>query len=144
MKGNFYKNLVKEAQKYDISRYVVAAVILKDSNVLLLERPKDDFMGGIYELPGGVVENEETLDTALYREVEEETGLKIKEVKKYLGHFDYKSKSRKNTRQFNFIVTIEEFLKITLREHDNYVWADKSQLKKYHVTDSVKKILSLC
>ena len=98
MEKSFYENLIKEAQKFKINRYVVGAVIQKNSSILLLKRPKDDFMGGIYELPSGKVEENEPLDEALYREVEEETGLKVKEIKKYLGHFDYESKSEEKNK----------------------------------------------
>ena len=132
---------MKGAQEDGINRYVVGAVIQRDSSVLLLKRPKDDFMGGIYELPSGRVEDGESLDIALYREVEEETGLKIREIKRYLGHFDYESKSGEKTRQFNFAVTVGESLEIKLQEHDNYAWANKDQLQQYPITDSVKQIL---
>src|SRR3990167_738872 len=135
----FYKNLMKGVQEDGINRYVVGAVIQRDSSVLLLKRPKDDFMGGIYELPSGRVEDGESLDIALYREVEEETGLKIREIKRYLGHFDYESKSGGKTRQFNFAVTVGESLEIKLQEHDNYAWANKDQLQQYPITDSVKQ-----
>ncbi len=141
MDKSFYENLMREAQDNGINRYVVGAVIQRDSSVLLLERPKDDFMGGIYELPSGRVEDGESLDIALHREVEEETGLKIREIKRYLGHFDYESKSGRKTRQFNFAVTIGEPLEIKLQEHDNYTWANKDQLQQYPVTDSVRQVL---
>ena len=141
MDDNFYNKLIKKAQIDKINRYVVGAVILDDSRVLLLQRPKDDFMGGIYELPSGKVENRESLDIALHREVTEETGLNISKIIQYLGFFDYESKSGKKTRQFNFVVSIDEFLEINLTEHDNYAWLRNEELSKYKVTDSVKEIL---
>ena len=63
---DFYENIIKEAQQLGINRYVVGAVIVRNNNVLLLERPKDDFMGGIYEFPSGKVEDGETLDEAYF------------------------------------------------------------------------------
>jgi len=137
----FYENLKKVAQEDGINRYVVGAVIQRDLFILLLKRPKEDFMGGIYELPSGKVEDDEALDMALYREVEEETSLRIREIKRYLGHFDYESKSGKKTRQFNFAVTVGEPLEVKLQEHDDFAWVNKYQFHQYPVTDSVKQIL---
>ena len=137
------ENLTEEAKKQGVNRFVVGAVITRGSAVLLLKRPKGDFMGGIYELPSGEVKEEEALESALRREVREETGLKIKEVRGYLGHFDYKSKSGEKTRQFNFVVIVREPLEIRLQEHDSYAWLSKSQLSQYLVTEGVKCILNL-
>jgi 8-oxo-dGTP diphosphatase len=142
MDKTFYDNLTKKSDEEGINRYVVGAVIVNDSKVLLLQRPKDDFMGGIYELPSGKVEAGEALDTALLREVEEETGLNISRIVRYIGHFDYESKSGKKTRQFNFAVSVNSPLEIKLTEHDNYAWSRKEELDKYQVTDSVKEVLS--
>jgi 8-oxo-dGTP diphosphatase len=136
-------NLIKEAQKQGINRYVVGAIIFKNSKILLLQRSKNDFMGGIYELPSGKVEKGETLEEALKREVKEETGLKVKEIKKHLGYFDYISKDGKKTRQFNFVVTVYEPIEIKLTEHENYVWIDKNEVDKYPITENVKQILNM-
>lgn len=140
-KLNFH--LVEEAKKQGVHRYVVGAVVAKKSRVLLLQRPQDDFMGGIYELPSGKVEPGETLSAALQREIEEETRLKIEKIDQYLGHFDYQSKSGKATRQFNYVVTVQEPAEIRLQEHDNFIWVDRNQLEQFPVTESVKSVLGL-
>jgi 8-oxo-dGTP diphosphatase len=75
--------------------------------VLLLKRPANDFMGGIFELPSGKVEPGEDLKPALAREVEEETGLTVAVAMAYLGRFDYTSGSGKKSRQFDFVVTVD-------------------------------------
>ena len=54
----------------------VSAVIFRDDKVLVLRRAKSPG-NGFYSLPGGRVEFGESLLTALHREVEEETGLRI-------------------------------------------------------------------
>lgn len=138
----FMNKLISQALKDGISRYVVAAIIANEQlEVLLLERPVDEFFGGIYELPSGKVEKGESLKGALYREVKEETGLSVIAIKKYLGYFDYLSKSKKLTRQFNFHVDVNNISQIVLREHSNYTWVSYKNLNKYNVTDDVKKVL---
>lgn len=54
----------------------VSAVIFRDGKVLLVRRARSPGQG-FYSLPGGRVEFGESLHTALTREVDEETGLKI-------------------------------------------------------------------
>ena len=88
MDENFLKELLRRAKEDGIERWVVAGIILRDSKILLLKRKPDDFLGNIFELPSGKVEDKETLLDALHREVEEETGLKIKKILGYVTHFD--------------------------------------------------------
>ena len=54
----------------------VSAVIFRDGKVLLVRRSRSPGKG-FYSLPGGRVEYGESLHTALKREVDEETGLRI-------------------------------------------------------------------
>ena len=54
----------------------VSAAIFRDGKILLVRRARSPG-NGLYSLPGGRVEFGESLHTALHREVDEETGLKI-------------------------------------------------------------------
>ena len=54
----------------------VSAAIFRDGKILLVRRARSPAKG-FYSLPGGRVEFGETLHTALHREVDEETALKI-------------------------------------------------------------------
>lgn len=54
----------------------VSAAIFRDDKVLLVRRARSPAKG-VYSLPGGKVEFGESLHTAVHREVDEETGLKI-------------------------------------------------------------------
>ena len=54
----------------------VSAAIFRDGKVLLTRRARSPAKG-FYSLPGGRVEFGETLHTALHREIDEETGLKV-------------------------------------------------------------------
>ena len=57
----------------------VSAAIFRDSKILLVRRARSPG-NGFYSLPGGRVEFGESLHTALHREVDEETALKIEIV----------------------------------------------------------------
>ena len=60
---------------------LVSAVALLDADgrVLLAQRPKGKAMAGLWEFPGGKVEDGETPETALVRELAEELGIDITE-----------------------------------------------------------------
>ena len=57
----------------------VSAAIFRDGKVLLVRRTRSPGKG-FYSFPGGRVEFGETLQTALHREVDEETALRIEIV----------------------------------------------------------------
>jgi 8-oxo-dGTP pyrophosphatase MutT (NUDIX family) len=67
--------------KQDISNnwhFASRAIVLREGKILLLHAKKYD----LYMLPGGRIENNETPEVACIRELEEETGLLGKIVKK--------------------------------------------------------------
>ncbi|KZM68504.1 NUDIX hydrolase [Nocardia terpenica] len=132
--------LVSQAARDEVQQLVVGAIIQFDGKVLLLQRPTDDFMGGIWELPSGKVEPGEALDQALIREVKEETGLDVTRITHYLGDFDYESGSGKQSRQFNFTVEVASAEPVVLQEHDAYTWTNLTE--EPPVTDAVKQILA--
>lgn len=55
---------------------VVAVVLIdRDGHVLLSQRPSGKSMAGLWEFPGGKVENGEVPEEALIRELKEELGI---------------------------------------------------------------------
>jgi 8-oxo-dGTP diphosphatase len=132
--------LTDEAQRDGVQQLVVGAVVRRDAEVLLLRRPMDDFMGGIFELPSGKVEPGESLDGALAREVKEETGLDLSSIVEYIGSFDYASGSGKKSRQFNFAIDVAATGPVTLSEHDTFQWTPLAE--EPPVTDAVKDVLA--
>ncbi len=58
--------------------HVAIAVLLKDNHVLISKRADHASQGGLWEFPGGKVEENETIEQALVREIKEELGIDIK------------------------------------------------------------------
>ncbi len=61
---------------------VVVAVIEKDGRVLIQERPAGGLLAGLWEFPGGKVEAGEALTEALRREIREELGAEIEDIRR--------------------------------------------------------------
>ncbi|MEV6138168.1 NUDIX domain-containing protein [Nocardia sp. NPDC051990] len=134
------EKLTREADQDEVQQLVVGAIVQHGGKILLLQRPADDFMGGIWELPSGKVDPGESIDQALIREVKEETGLDVTAVRNYLGEFDYQSGSGRKSRQFNFTVEVANTDTVQLTEHDAFTWT--SLAEEPPVTDAVKQVLA--
>ncbi|MDE0019108.1 MAG: NUDIX hydrolase [Candidatus Poribacteria bacterium] len=138
------QQLLTDAEKDDVQKLVVGAVIYKNNKFLLLERVPSDSMGGFVGIPSGTVEAGEDLLTALAREVQEETGLIVTSVFKYLGSFDWTSSSGKKTRHFNFLVEVEDGeIKLSPTEHQAYYFVEFSgeNFTMLNISDETKEVL---
>jgi len=139
--GTLLENLLLQAKIDNITRIAISAVIARGSRVLLVKRKGDDFLGGIYEFPGGEVEKKESIHDALRREVKEETGLRVSAVKNYLGSFDYESEKGR-TRVFNYLVEVTGPIELKLSEHDAYALATKKNEANISLTKPILDILN--
>ncbi len=134
-------SIFEEARRVGVRSYGVSGIIMWDERVLLVRRREDDFLAGIYEFPGGKVEEGEGLADALVREVREETGLRVSGIGRYVGFFDYDSEDGQRRRVFNFLVDVREPLEIQLKEHDRFVWADQKKLGEFELSEDILRIL---
>lgn len=75
--------------------HVAVGVILDARNrVLITRRAADSHQGGLWEFPGGKVEESESLQSALARELREELGIEILSTAPLLEvHHDYPDKA---------------------------------------------------
>lgn len=71
-------------------------VLVNDEGNILLGKRKNAYKAGLYGLPGGRIELNETISDAVHRECLEETGLD-------LGHVDYVGVVRENQGEYDFI-----------------------------------------
>jgi|BioPla2DNA2_1021312.scaffolds.fasta_scaffold15613_9 8-oxo-dGTP pyrophosphatase MutT (NUDIX family) len=71
-----------EARNFNKKNSVKALVVCPNGGILIMRRQNDQGGGGNWDLPGGAIEEGESQIDALKREVFEETGLKIDNVRK--------------------------------------------------------------
>lgn len=110
---------------------VVAAIIYNSKNkVLITKRPEHIHLGGLWEFPGGKVENGESYKSALIREIKEETNLDIS-----VGDLFWRESADFTKKQVHIFFykceLVNENQKIICNEIDDYRWLYKEDLKDY-------------
>ncbi len=114
---------------------VAAGVILSKDKVLITSRPQGDSYAGLWEFPGGKLEDGETLEECLIREIKEELGIKIA-LQRYLFCVDYTYPE--------FRIRLHIFLckylggKISPLPGVNYKWVSLQELANFHFLEADK------
>jgi 8-oxo-dGTP diphosphatase len=136
--------LLRRACADGIDQYRVGALIARTGRVLLVRRAPHDSLPGLFELPSGGVEDGEGILAALFREVAEETGLRVVSVVAFAGSFDYLARrSGRIARQFNFAVGVGSG-EVRLRpdEHDQLLWATPDVAMNLNLSEDVRSVLA--
>ena len=141
MTGDWLDEILASTRREGFDRIVAGAVIIRDGRALILRRKADDYMGGMFEIPSGRLDGDETLAEALSREVEEETGLRVASIDRYLGSFDYSSRSGRKTRQLNLLIQVHAS-DVTLSEHDAFEWVREDEIGDYGASDKTSAIIA--
>ncbi|MCJ1701462.1 (deoxy)nucleoside triphosphate pyrophosphohydrolase [Rathayibacter festucae] len=105
---------------------VVAAVIESDGRILACRRRPEKDAGGKWEFPGGKVEDGETHEQALAREIREELSVDI-EVGELLT-VDETAGSTRTIRLSCFWATLSSERPTSSTDHDSMLWATRSDL----------------
>ena len=111
-------------------------IINQKGKMLIIKRAvrKEKAYPGLWDLPGGGVEEGETLQEAATREAKEETGLDIKPEENYFYVYHYDDK---DLYVYGFISKVEN-TKVTLcKEHTEFKWVLKAEYQNFEYTPSV-------
>ena len=114
-------------------RIVVAAVIKRGDAYLICQRPANKRHAGLWEFPGGKLEEGETLLKAARRELFEELDLHVKEA----GALLYTVRDPDSGYEINFLeVEVEGEPK--LNEHSALAWISPDRLLEFALSPSNK------
>lgn len=104
---------------------IVHALIMNaERNVLLIKRSEtEDVLPGVWDIPGGTLEDGEDPKEGVLREVKEETNLEVKNLR--LFHYTSSVDYGKNEQFVRLIFTGEcasSDIRLNPEDHDEYRW----------------------
>jgi 8-oxo-dGTP diphosphatase len=142
MDGFNEENFKEQARRDGITHYATGVAVFRYGKLLVIRRAKHDSLAGVYELPGGGVDEGETIFDGARRELEEEIGLKAIKLLAVFDGFDYTSRSGLEIRQANFKVEAEEGeIKLDPNEHDDFKWIDEKDIDNLATSDKQRQAL---
>ncbi len=125
--------------EYDIS--VKMLLVDKNNQYLLLQRSMESKGNpGTWELPGGKVDDGESLETALLREVEEETGL-ITEITGLVGTAESSLGDKKIVYVIMEGISDGEGISLS-KEHDDFAWVLTGDLKNFDTSPTFREFFN--
>ena len=110
---------------------VCAAIIINNNKILLTQRGYGEYKDK-WEFPGGKIEENETKEETIIREIKEELDATIK-VEKFLTkvEYDYTSFYLK----MNVFIASLTSSHLLFKEHESYKWIDISELNDLDALD---------
>lgn len=120
--------------------HIVAGIIFNQdkSQIFITKRPDNLHKGGFWEFPGGKVEEGESVEQAMTRELEEEIGIEVTEQHLFEHlEYDYPEKSLK----FDFIVISKFNNEPYGKEGQEGHWVDIAKLANYQFPEANVPIL---
>ena len=122
------------------STNVVAAIIKKNNQYLIVQRNRNKHLAYKWEFPGGKVEGNETFAEALSREIKEELNITISLQNKIA---EEKFKDEKIDIVLHYFLCTQQSGIIKLNEHEDLAWVEKKDFAKYNFVEGDGNILSL-
>ncbi|GAA5098644.1 (deoxy)nucleoside triphosphate pyrophosphohydrolase [Bartonella acomydis] len=121
---------------------VACALLDKDNCVLLTERPQGKSLAGLWEFPGGKVEQGETPEASLIRELEEELGIHVQADN--LQPLTFASHSYDTFHLLMPLYLCCHYEGVAQgREGQNLKWVFIGDLEKYPMPDADKPLVKL-
>lgn len=109
-------------------KQVAAAVLEKDGKILIAQRRASDALGGKWEFPGGKLEEGETPEQCLRRELREEFSIEAE-----IGAFVCASRFEYKHLHIELLVYRASHLsgEFSLNDHAAIAWASPAELRTY-------------
>ena len=130
------QNLIDDAKKDGMERVVVEAVIQNEGKVLLIE-PLGKGVA-FYTFPNEEVLEGETIQQVLQKAVTLKTAMELKEVKRFLGHYD-----KEGIRHLHVVVEVKDPYSVEEKSSIAFAWVEIQEAVGYPITDELREMLDL-
>jgi 8-oxo-dGTP diphosphatase len=131
----------EQAKKQELT--VVAALILRDSKILVCQRRSDDTHGLQWEFPGGKIEPGEAPQEALVRELREELGVEST-IGKELFRARHRYRDAGTELQLIFYqADVDHSAELQNLVFEGFEWADLSELPNYDFLQADREFIAL-
>ncbi|WP_455477272.1 (deoxy)nucleoside triphosphate pyrophosphohydrolase [Bartonella sp. B41] len=121
---------------------VACALLDQDNRILLTERPQGKFLSGLWEFPGGKVEQGEIPEVSLIRELEEEIGIHVQQSN--LQPLAFASHGYETFHLLMPLYLCSHYEGVVQgREGQNLKWVFVEDLDKYPMPDADKPLIKV-
>lgn len=143
---------LREAASFEKKDSVKAIIFCPDNKILILRRQEESGGAGQWDIPGGGIEKGENQIDALKREVFEESGLKIDDIKK-VKSAPFKIPEKGIDSTMNIYKCKSDSIDVKLKpatwkgsdgrpEHNEYKWiSKKEELENLPMIDELKTVV---
>jgi 8-oxo-dGTP diphosphatase len=122
---------------------VVAALILRESKILVCQRRRDDSHALQWEFPGGKVEPGEIPQEALVRELREELGIEAT-IGRELFHVRHRYRESGQALELIFFqANVDRSASLQNLVFEKFEWADPSELPSYDFLQADEEFVAL-
>ncbi|MFZ3076929.1 MAG: NUDIX domain-containing protein [Candidatus Aenigmatarchaeota archaeon] len=116
------------------------AIIEKEGKFLILKRSeKDEFRANEWDIPGGGMKFGEEPKECLKREVKEESGLDIDNIKPLSFWTFFKDSGRTQVFVVNVLCKHKSGKVILSNEHSEFKWIDSDEVGKFNIYEGAEK-----
>ena len=120
---------------------VTGAIIQNDNNFLIGRRGKNEKSAGMWEFPGGKLEQGESLKECIKRELKEELNIEINEMF-FFDEYFYEYKKLSKNLKLIFFQIFQFDGEIQNKVHQQLKWIDISKLGDYDFLEGDQKIIN--
>lgn len=123
-------------------KIAVSAFIVRNDRLLILKRADDEtFLPGVWEVPGGGIDEGESIEEGVIRETLEEAGIHVT-PQKLFGFFEYVDGYNQKTVNLNFICEMNndsEDTDTSSGEMERAAWVTLAELNEYQFTSPIMR-----